>query len=91
VVDDFTRECLALVADTSLSGARVARGLTARIGQQGKPLMMVSDNGTDLTSPVILRWLQDHWVGVALHRAGQAGAERVRREPKWPAAGRVPQ
>jgi hypothetical protein len=25
VVDDFTRECLALVADTSLSGARVAR------------------------------------------------------------------
>ena len=27
VVDDFTRECLALVADTSLSGARVARDL----------------------------------------------------------------
>ena len=25
VVDDFTRECLCLVADTSLSGARVAR------------------------------------------------------------------
>jgi len=27
VVDDFTRECLALVVDTSLSGARVAREL----------------------------------------------------------------
>lgn len=31
VVDDFTRECLALVADTSLSGARVARELDAVI------------------------------------------------------------
>ena len=29
VVDDFTCECLALVADTSLSGARVARELDA--------------------------------------------------------------
>jgi putative transposase len=29
VVDDFTRECLALVADTSLSGARVAREFVA--------------------------------------------------------------
>jgi putative transposase len=28
VVDDFTRECLALVIDTSLSGMRVARELT---------------------------------------------------------------
>ena len=31
VVDDFTRECLALIADTSLSGARVARELAAQL------------------------------------------------------------
>ena len=31
IVDDFSRECLALVADTSLSGLRVARELTAVI------------------------------------------------------------
>ena len=31
VVDDVTRECLCLIADTSLSGARVARELTAVI------------------------------------------------------------
>ena len=37
VVDDFSRECLALVADTSLSGARVARELTTLIGMRGKP------------------------------------------------------
>jgi putative transposase len=63
VVDDFSRECLTLVADTSLSGARVARELTSLIGQRGKPLMVVSDNGTELTSSAILRWSQEHRVG----------------------------
>jgi len=48
VVDDFTRECLCLVADTSLSGARVARELTAIIAHRAaRPLLCVSDNGTD--------------------------------------------
>ena len=37
VVDDFTRECLALVADTSLSGMRVARELDALIAARGRP------------------------------------------------------
>lgn len=45
VIDDFTRECLALVADTSLSGARVARELDRIIRLYGKPQMIVSDNG----------------------------------------------
>jgi putative transposase len=33
MVDDFSRECLALVADTSLSGARVARELDTLIAR----------------------------------------------------------
>lgn len=44
VVDDYSRECLALVADTSLSGLRVVRELDALITQRGRPAMMVSDN-----------------------------------------------
>jgi putative transposase len=60
VVDDFTRECLCLVADTSLSGLRVARELDAVIAQRGRPRMCVSDNGTELTSMAILRWSQAH-------------------------------
>ncbi|AXY23290.1 hypothetical protein CD178_02543 [Komagataeibacter saccharivorans] len=44
VVDDYTRECLALVTDTSLSGERLSRELD-RIGEyRGFPLMIVSDN-----------------------------------------------
>ncbi|WP_426611339.1 IS3 family transposase [Bradyrhizobium sp. McL0616] len=58
VVDDFTRECIVLVADTSLSGIRVGRELDAAIARRGRPMMIVSDNGTELTSMAILRWSQ---------------------------------
>ncbi|MEY9194751.1 putative transposase [Bradyrhizobium ottawaense] len=56
VVDDCTRECLALVADTSLSGTRVARELDRLVMERGKPKTVVSDNGTELTSNAILTW-----------------------------------
>jgi len=59
IVDDFTRECIGLVADTSLSGLRVARELNAIIMRRGKPHMVVSDNGTELTSIAILKWSQE--------------------------------
>ena len=62
VVDDFTRENLALVVDTSLSGGRVARELDAIIVERGRPLMIVSDNGTELTSLAILKWAQDRQI-----------------------------
>jgi len=65
VVDDFTRECLGLVTDTSLSGVRVARELTAIIEQRGRPCMVVSDYGTEFTSRAILAWTED-W-SVAWH------------------------
>lgn len=59
VVDDFTRENLALVADTSLSGLRVTRELDRVIAERGMPRTIVSDNGTEFTSMVILKWVQD--------------------------------
>ncbi len=62
VVDDFTRECLALVVDTSLSGNRVARELDRLIAARRRPLMIVSDNGTELTSRAILQWQEDQGV-----------------------------
>ena len=56
VVDDCTRENLALIADTSISGTRVARELTALITEYGRPKMIVSDNGSEFTSNAILAW-----------------------------------
>jgi transposase InsO family protein len=62
IVDDFSRECLALVADTSIGGHRLARELGILISERGKPKTIVSDNGTEMTSHAILRWSQDHLV-----------------------------
>jgi len=62
VVDDFSRECLALVVDNSLSGVRVARELDRIIQGRGRPCMIVSDNGTELTSRAMLAWQQEHRV-----------------------------
>ena len=56
IVDDVTRECLAAIPDTSISGKRVARELTMLISSRGKPRMVVSDNGTEFTSNAILGW-----------------------------------
>jgi putative transposase len=60
IVDDVTRECLAAIPDTSISGKRVARELTALMALRGKPGMIVSDNGTELTSNAILAWCAEH-------------------------------
>ena len=49
-------ECLREVPDTSISGKRVVRELTDLIAQRGKPGMIVSDNGTELTSNAVLAW-----------------------------------
>jgi putative transposase len=76
IVDDCTRECLALVADTSLSGLRVARELDRLITQRGKPRMIVSDNGTELTSNAILNWsdeAQVEWHYIAPGKPMQNG------------------
>ena len=45
IVDDFTREALALAVDASISGYRMARELDVLISGRGKPLTIVSDNG----------------------------------------------
>ena len=62
VVDDFSRECLALVVDNSLSGVRVARELDQIALMRGAPCMVVSDNGTELTSRAILGWQEERGV-----------------------------
>jgi putative transposase len=90
-IDDFSRECLATVVDTSLSGHRVARELDHIAEMRGFPCLVVSDNhcpAGDLQSKSAERGhradQQRHAEmaggspsGMALHRAGQAHAERV--------------
>ena len=65
VIDDYSRVCLGLIADTSLSGVRVARELDALVARYGQPQTIVSDNGTELTSGAILKW--QNRTGIAWH------------------------
>jgi len=58
VIDDVTKECLAAIADTSISGRRVARELDAIFAWRGKPDLIVSDHGTEFTSNAMLAWAQ---------------------------------
>ncbi len=64
VIDDCSRGNLCLVANTSISGVRVARELDASARINGKPACIVSDKGTEFTSRAILRWTDQnaiHW------------------------------
>ena len=103
VIDDFTRECLATVVDTSLSGQRVARELDRIAELRGYPCMVVSEravvrhrseddgerHGADQQcDPEMAGGPQG---GMALHRAGKAHAERLRRELQRATARRVPE
>lgn len=105
VNDDCCRENLALVADTSISGARVARELNALVRLYGKPKSIVSDRRGSAYSPGNCRPEEGHRVHqpgdpevgqgpgrrVALHRPRQAATERLYRELQRQPARRVPQ
>ena len=76
IVDDVTRECLRAVVDTSISGRRVVRELTALIAERGTPKMIVSDKGTELTSNAVLSWSGEakvEWHYIAPGRPMQNG------------------
>jgi putative transposase len=56
VMDQCSRECLTLAADTSLPGLRVVRELDMLVSIHGNPKAIISDNGTELTSKIVLAW-----------------------------------
>ena len=81
----------ALVADTSLSGLRVTRELTAIVARRRRPKTIVSDNGTELTGMAVLRWCQEkridwHYIASrcrAAHACMREKGESQRRTHSW--------
>jgi putative transposase len=71
VVDAYTRECLALEADTSLGSGRVTRVLERLIGERGRPENLRSDNGPEFTSRRMLGWAEDWKVGLVHIQPGR--------------------
>ena len=65
VMDVFSRECLALEVDTSITGRRVARVLERLKQERGLPKVLGTDNGPEFRSRHMDQWAYDH--GVKLH------------------------
>jgi putative transposase len=59
VVDVYTRECLALEADTSLGSGRVIRVLERLMLERGAPENVRSDNGPEFTSRRMIGWAEN--------------------------------
>ncbi len=60
VLDVFTRESLALVADRSLTGIKVAATLTPSVGRRGAPVSITVDNGGEFVSRAMDAWADAH-------------------------------
>jgi putative transposase len=58
VVDEFTRECLAIDVGGSIRSGRVIDVLTQLVSLHGAPQHLRSDNGPEFVATAILRWLQ---------------------------------
>jgi len=80
VVDAYTRECVALEADTSLGSGRVTRVLERLIEQRGRPEAMRSDNGPEFCSRHMLGWAEEHTVALVHIQPGPTNAEWSCRE-----------
>ena len=71
VVDTFTRECLALEADTSFASPRVTRVLDAVIAERGRPQRLRMDNGSEPTSRNFWSWGVDWKLELAYIQPGK--------------------
>ncbi len=56
IVDDYTRECVAIETDSSLGGKRVVRVLERLKEIKGLPMAIRSDNGPEFTSKAVDEW-----------------------------------
>jgi transposase InsO family protein len=91
VVHVYTRECLALEADTSLGSGRVTRVLERLIEERGRPENVRSDNGPEFTSRRMLAWSRELEDRAGAYPARPPDAKRPRRELPRTVARRVPQ
>lgn len=71
VVDQFTRECLALFADNSLNEHKVALGFSQLVAERGAPLSITADNGSEFVSKAMDAWAYQHDVQLNFIRPGK--------------------
>ena len=71
IVDDFTRECLAIEVDTSLPGSRVVAVLERLRDLRGLPASITVDHGPEFEGQVLDAWAYKRGVRLAFIRPGK--------------------
>lgn len=71
IVDEYTRECLAIDVAGSIRSKRVIEVLSRLVSIHGAPLLLRSDNGPEFVSLAILQWIADSGIGTALNDPGK--------------------
>lgn len=71
VIDEFTRECLAIDVAGGIRSARVIEVLTQLVSVHGAPRYMRSDNGPEFVARAVLRWLQGAQIETAFIDPGK--------------------
>jgi len=71
LVDDYTRECLAMEVDTSLGGLRVCRVLDRAAAQRGLPEAIVLDNGPEFRGRALAAWSEKQGVRLEFIQPGK--------------------
>jgi putative transposase len=71
IIDDFSREVLAIEIDTSLPTARLLRVLDRSISERGKPVQIRVDNGPEFTSALFESWCSDNKIKIQYIQPGK--------------------
>jgi putative transposase len=71
VIDEFTRECLAIDVAGGIRSGRVIEVLTQLVSVHGAPRYLRSDNGPEFVARAILRWLQTAQIETAFIDPGK--------------------
>ena len=71
VIDEFTRECLAIDVAGSIRSRRVIEVLARLVSERGAPRYLRSDNGSEFVSRAILEWLAHEKIDTALNDPGK--------------------
>ena len=71
VIDEFTRECLAIDVAGSIRSGRVIDVLARLVSERGAPAYLRSDNGPEFVSTALLKWITQADIGSALSDPGK--------------------
>ena len=71
IIDEGTRECLAIEVDSSLPAARVIRAMEQLKSERGLPKQLRMDNGPEFISSDFIAWCKEHHIDMAFIESGK--------------------